>query len=109
MDKNSQNLINQARKLIRNQKKGVLSTTGGGGNFDEGHPLGSLVTYVSAWDGSPVFLFSSLSQHTKNLINDDRVCLLVDGTDNFINPQEGPRVSVLGTVCLLYTSDAADE
>ena len=105
MDKNSQNLIIQARKLIRNQKKGVLSTTGGGGNFDEGHPLGSLVTYVSAWDGSPVFLFSSLSQHTKNLINDDRVCLLVDGTDNFINPQEGPRVSVLGTV--VPTNDEA--
>ncbi len=58
MDKNSQNLIIQARKLIRNQKKGVLSTTGGGSNFDEGQPLGSLVTYVPAWDGSPVFLFS---------------------------------------------------
>ena len=55
MDKNSQNLIIQARKLIRNQKKGVLSTTGGGSNFDEGQPLGSLVTYVPAWDGSPIF------------------------------------------------------
>ena len=98
MDENSQNLIIQARKLVRSQKKGVLSTAGAGLNFDEGQPLGSLVTYVPAWDGSPVFLCSSLSQHTKNLIKDDRVCLLVDGTSNFDNPQEGPRVSVLGTL-----------
>ena len=87
----------EARRLIRIGRKGVLATNGSNQEkHAPGWPSSSLVTYATAWDGSPLFLLSTLSHHTQNAMRDSRVSLLVDGTDRHINPQEGPRVSVVG-------------
>ena len=87
----------EARRLIRICRKGVLATNGSNQEkYAPGWPSSSLVTYATAWDGSPLFLLSTLSHHTQNAMRDSRVSLLVDGTDRHINPQEGPRVSVVG-------------
>ena len=87
----------EARRLIRIGRKGVLATNGyDQDKYAPGWPSSSLVTYATAWDGSPLFLLSTLSHHTQNALRDSRVSLLVDGTDGYANPQQGPRVSVVG-------------
>ncbi len=63
-----------------------------------GAPYASLVTYACDHRGQPVFLFSTLSDHTKNIAADPRVSLLVEQATNNRNPQTGPRVSLLGTI-----------
>ena len=61
-----------------------------------GWPATSLVTVAAAWDVSPILMLSEIAHHTKNILNDSRASLLFDGTAGFANPQEGPRVSVVG-------------
>ena len=85
-----------ARQLVRNAYKAVLCTNFPPGNDAKGWPLGSLVTIASAWDGSPILMLSNLSQHTQNINQDSRSSLVIDGTEGFLNPQEGPRVSIIG-------------
>jgi putative heme iron utilization protein len=43
-------------------------------------------------------LFSTLSEHTRNLIIDNRASLLFEEASRRKNPQSGPRVSVLGRI-----------
>ncbi|MEQ9554970.1 MAG: DUF2470 domain-containing protein [Rhodospirillales bacterium] len=88
-------LISEVRGLLLGGRAGVLSTTFRG---RERWPYGSLVTYAPDTDGAPVFLFSGLSDHTSNLAKDARASLLVERALRHKNPQQGPRISVLGTV-----------
>ena len=46
----------------------------------------------------PVFLLSRLALHTRNLIADPRVSLLVDATDSVGDPVAGGRVTFFGVV-----------
>ena len=85
-----------ARQLSRNAYKAVLCTNMPPGKDAQGWPLGSLVTIASAWDGSPILMLSNLSQHTQNITRDERSSLVIDGTEGFLNPQEGPRVGIIG-------------
>ena len=85
-----------ARQLVRNAYKAVLCTNMHPGKDAQGWPLGSLVTIASAWDGSPILMLSNLSQHTQNITRDERSSLVIDGTEGFLNPQEGPRVGIIG-------------
>ena len=90
----------KARQLVRCAVKAVLCTKMSENQFTKGYPFGSLVTLGTSWDGSPVLLLSSLAQHTKNISNDAHISVLVDGTDGYPNPQQGPRVGVVGRLCL---------
>ena len=87
-----------ARQLIRSARKAILCTTGYNGKGVEGWPVGSLVTIATAWDGSPVLMLSTLAYHTQNLIQDPRASIIVDGTEGFLNPQQGPRVCIMGRI-----------
>ncbi len=88
-------LIAEIRSLLMGGRAGVLSTTFRG----KAHwPYGSLVTYAPDTDGAPIFLFSGLSDHTGNLAKDPKASLLVERALRKKNPQQGPRISVLGTV-----------
>jgi putative heme iron utilization protein len=88
-------LIAEVRNLLMGGRAGVLSTTFRG---RERWPYGSLVTYAPDTDGSPIFLFSGLSDHTSNLAKDAKASLLVERALRRKNPQQGPRISILGTV-----------
>ncbi|PIW27295.1 MAG: heme iron utilization protein [Rhodospirillales bacterium CG15_BIG_FIL_POST_REV_8_21_14_020_66_15] len=88
-------LIAETRGLLMGGRAGLLSTTFRG---KERWPYGSLVTYAPDTDGSPIFLFSGLSDHTANLAKDPKACLLVERALRRKHPQQGPRISVLGTV-----------
>jgi heme iron utilization protein len=83
----------QARRVARACRTGSLSTTMADGS---GQPYASLVLTAFDHDATPVLLISRLAEHTKNILADDRVALLCDGTAEFPEPLTGPRVTLLG-------------
>lgn len=88
-----------ARLLVRRRGVGSLATAmAPEENQQGGAPYASMVTYACDHRGQPVFLFSGLSDHTKNLAADGRAALLVEEAASRRNPQTGPRVTVMGTV-----------
>ena len=81
-----------ARQVARSCHKSALSTLD-----KSGAPYVSLVTQAFDHDLSPIIIISAMSAHTRNIVADPRVALLLDGTDGHPNPQTGPRLSVQGT------------
>jgi len=63
----------RARTLVANVGSGTLCTLA---REPKGHPYGSFVVYGMD-GGTPVFLVSHLAEHTRNMLVDDRVSLLV--------------------------------
>lgn len=82
------------RRLLRRARSGTLATALAG----EGWPYASLVTVAFDCDASPIFLFSALSDHTRNLQIDPRASLLIEAASRRANPQTGPRATILGRV-----------
>lgn len=78
------------RQVARACRKASLATLMGG------TPYCSLVTVAFDHDLAPILLLSGLSDHTRNIMADARVSLLLDGTDGHPNPQTGPRVTLTG-------------
>lgn len=83
----------EAARLVMNHRWAALATLGPSG------PLASMVAYSTNRDVSRVGLFlSSLSEHTRNLVNEPRVSLVVSEIDPGIgDPQTLARVSLRGT------------
>ena len=63
-----------ARSLLRRSRQGALATLMAG----SGDPYCSLVNVASHADGSPILLISRLALHTKNILGDSRVSLMLD-------------------------------
>ena len=63
----------RARTLVANTGSGTLCTLA---REPKGHPYGSFVVF-GLDEGTPVFLVSHLAEHTRNMLADDRVSLLV--------------------------------
>src|SRR5437016_10403491 len=81
-----------AKKLLREGRSGALATLMPGG----GDPYCSLVNIATAADGSPLLLISTLAVHTKNVLNDPRVSLMIDERKAG-DPLEGGRVMLMGS------------
>jgi hypothetical protein len=64
----------EARRFVRTQQNGVLSTIS---IRLEGYPFGSVAPYVTDMAGCPLILISSLAEHTRNIEADARVSLIV--------------------------------
>jgi putative heme iron utilization protein len=77
---------------MRTALKGSLATL----DRETGHPYASLVLVATEPDGAPVFLISKLALHTRNLLNDPRASVLVDGTGGLGDPLSGGRVTLMG-------------
>ena len=60
----------EAKRLLRQTRAGTLATLAAGGD-----PFASLVTLATDHDGSPLFLVSQLSHHTRHLDKDGRCSL----------------------------------
>jgi hypothetical protein len=91
------------RRLLRRARSGMLATALAGddpssGSSWTGHPYASLVTVAWDIDASPIFLFSALSDHTRNLARDPRAAVLIEEASRRANPQTGPRVTLLGRI-----------
>ena len=61
-----------------------------------GDPYCSLVNIATAADGAPLLLISRLAVHTKNILADPRVSLMIDERKPG-DPLEGARVMLMGT------------
>jgi heme oxygenase (biliverdin-IX-beta and delta-forming) len=81
-----------ARKLLREARSGALATL----MAASGDPYCSLVNVATAADGSPLLLISRLALHTKNILADPRVSLMLDERREG-DPLEGARVMLMGT------------
>jgi putative heme iron utilization protein len=81
-----------ARKLLRSSRQGALATLMTG----SGDPYCSLVNLASHPDGSPILLISRLALHTKNILGDPRVSLMLDERAAG-DPLEGARIMLAGT------------
>jgi putative heme iron utilization protein len=83
-----------AFELLAAGKVGVLSTLS---SRKPGWPLGTLVSYALDGVGRPIFLFTELAQHTRNLRVDPRASLFVQEA-GARNPQSSGRLALLGTL-----------
>ena len=81
-----------AKKLLREGRSGALATLMQG----SGDPYCSLVNVATAADGSPLLLISTLAVHTRNILVDPRVSLMIDERKQG-DPLEGARIMLLGT------------
>ncbi len=79
------------RSLLRRSRQGALATL----MADGGDPYCSLVATATDTDGSPLLLISRLAVHTKNILADPRVSLMLDERAPG-DPLEGARIMVAG-------------
>jgi hypothetical protein len=88
-----------ARRLLRAADRAALATSLAGGEEAAagGWPYASLVLLACGHDAAPLLLISDLAEHSKNIADDPRVGLLIDGTAGRVDPLTGPRVTILGT------------
>jgi putative heme iron utilization protein len=81
-----------AKRLLREARSGALATLMPG----SGDPYCSLVNVATAADGAPLLLISRLAVHTRNILADPRVSLMLDERKAG-DPLEGARVMLMGT------------
>jgi len=82
-----------AKRLLRLSRTAALATLGG-----DGSPLTTWVGCASDIDGAPLFLISTLAQHTKNLAGDARGSLLLTSPPDRGDPLNHPRLTVGGPI-----------
>ena len=80
-----------ARSLLRRRRQGALATLMAG----TGAPYCSLVNLASSPDGTPILLISRLALHTRNILADSRVSLMLDERASG-DPLEGARIMMQG-------------
>jgi heme iron utilization protein len=80
-----------ARSLLRRSRQGALATLMPG----NGDPYCSLVNVATHPDGSPILLISRLALHTRNILGDSRVSLMLDERAEG-DPLEGSRIMLMG-------------
>src|SRR5947208_5997717 len=84
-----------AKKLLREGRSGALATLMQG----SGDPYCSLVNVATATDGAPLLLISRLAVHTKNVLADPRVSLMIDERKAG-DPLQGARIMLIGTAAV---------
>ncbi len=80
-----------AKSLLRKRRQGALATLMAG----TGAPYCSLVNLASHPDGPPILLISRLALHTRNILADNRVSLMLDERVAG-DPLEGARIMLAG-------------
>ena len=81
----------EARTLVAYGTTATLATLS-----EDGHPWGSLVTYAALDDGAPVLLLSTLAEHGRNLMRDQRASLVVAEAGEEGDPLDRGRVTLAG-------------
>ncbi len=89
------------KKLLREGRSGALATLMPG----SGDPYCSLVNVATAADGAPLLLISRLAIHTKNILADARVSLMIDERKEG-DPLQGGRIMLMGTAAVTQDPNA---
>lgn len=92
-------LCKRARKLLRAERIGLLSTLS---HKLGGYPFGSAVSTLTDDQARPLFLISQLAEHTHNIEHDSRASLLVH--EQSIDIQAGERLTLVGNATLVETT-----
>ncbi len=82
-----------ARRLLREARSGALASLMAG----SGDPYCSLVNVATSADGAPLLLLSRLAVHTRNILADGRVSLMLDERKEG-DPLQGARAMLAGRV-----------
>lgn len=101
MSVRGQNNGDDARRFVRGQHAGVLSTLS---KRVAGFPFGSVAPFITDHGGCPVILISTLAEHTRNLDADPRCSLIVQPYSP--DMQTMGRVTVMGHAARLADKDA---
>lgn len=97
------NLSQEARKFLRSTRSGILSTHSA--RFD-GYPFGSVAPFVLDHSCQPVILISNIAEHTKNIIANPKVSLLVfAGAEDL---QANARLTLLGEAVRINKDEDAN-
>lgn len=104
--------VRDAQRLLRRSATSVLSTIS---KKIEGWPFGSIAPYALNARGEPILFISTIAEHTKNLIADNRVSLLVqeelpDGRSLAAQGevQAHGRITVMGRATQIAEHEVAD-
>ncbi len=87
--------VRAARRLLREARQGALATL-----TEHGAPYASLVAVASDPAGSPLLLISRLALHTRNLLADPRVSLLL-AVVGAPDPLQDVRIMIAATARVL--------
>jgi len=97
------NLSTEARKFLRSTHSGILSTHS---TRFEGYPFGSVAPFVLDHGCQPVILISNIAEHTKNIIANPKVSLLVfAGAEDL---QANARLTLLGEAASIDKNEDAN-
>lgn len=91
----------EARRLLRQCSSGAL---GSHSVAEPGYPYVTLLPYVLDGECRPLFLLSGLAEHTRNVLSDPRVSLLV--ADGGGGPLQQARMTLLGRLEMLELDEA---
>src|SRR6202049_686438 len=91
-----------ARSLLRRSRQGALATLMTG----SGDPYCSLVNAATDPEAAPILLISRLALHTRNILGDNRVSLMLDERAAG-DPLEGGRIMLAGRAEEATGDDAA--
>jgi putative heme iron utilization protein len=91
------------RELLAAERCGVLATLSA---RRQGWPFASIAPYALTEVGEPVFLFSDLAEHTRNIRANPNASLLVQDGSSLGDPLAGSRVTLLGEVSPTERSEA---
>lgn len=90
-----------AKTLLREGRSGALATL----MIGSGDPYCSLVNVATTAAGAPILLLSQLAIHTKNILADARVSLMLDERKPG-DPLEGARVMLMGAAAATEDPEA---
>jgi putative heme iron utilization protein len=90
-----------AKTLLREGRGGALATLMAG----SGDPYCSLVNVATTAAGAPILLLSQLAVHTRNIVSDARVSLMLDERKPG-DPLEGARVMLSGAAAVTEDPEA---
>lgn len=93
-------LASEALQFLRTTQSGVLSTLSV--KF-LGYPFGSVAPFVLDHSGQPVILISAIAEHTKNIIANPKVSLLVFAGDDDL--QANARLTIIGEAVQIDKED----
>lgn len=94
-------IASEARQFLRSTRSGMLSTVSA--KF-AGYPFGSVAPFVLDQDGQPLILISTLAEHTRNIIANPKVSLLVfAGAEDL---QANSRLTLMGDASKVTQDDS---
>ena len=100
------NLAAEAKQFLRSTRSGVLSSFSA--KF-AGYPFGSVMPFVLDHNCQPIVLISSIAEHTKNIIANPKVSLLVFQSDHLKSAEDlhaNGRLTLIGEAVQIDKDDA---